>query len=199
MSSVHISTGNSKLGKAVACIDLPAVTTCRKDAPCIKDCYACKGRYRMPTHKAVKEENLAIWNHNHADYLMDICKFLNTGKYRYFRWHSCGDIVSIEYLHMMIGVAVAYPDVRFLAFTKKFELINEAGWIPENLNIVFSAWDNSFQIQNCYHYPVAFIRFKDVTRNPAFPADVKECPGHCSSCFLCWKMSWGQSVVFDQH
>ena len=40
-----VTNGNTKLGRAISNINLPAVVTCRKGAPCFKGCYALKGHF----------------------------------------------------------------------------------------------------------------------------------------------------------
>ena len=63
---------------------------------------------------------------------------------RYFRWHVSGDILNQSYFEMMIYIARVCKYTQFLAFTKKYELVNTylsgGGVIPENLKIVFSVW-----------------------------------------------------------
>ena len=40
-----VTNGNTKLGRAISNINLPAIVTCRKGAPCFKGCYALKGHF----------------------------------------------------------------------------------------------------------------------------------------------------------
>ena len=71
--------------------------------------------------------------------------------------------------------------------------------IPTNLTIIFSAWNKSWKFDNPYNCPIAYVNFKKSNLNPEFPADVKECGGHCSTCYKCWYLQEGESVVFHQH
>jgi len=93
---------------------------------------------------------------------------------------------------------------RFLAFTKKYELIddyiNSHGSLPENLIIVLSAW-GEFKPANPHNLPVAYIRFKKETTG--IPADARPCPSYCGDCVAtgmsCWDLKRRESVVFNEH
>lgn len=202
MNHVHISRGNSKLGPNIPSVNLPPVVTCRIDAPCIKKCYARKGRFSMNHNKELLKNNLEIWKTNPAQYEHDI---LNGACFHaFFRYHSAGDIPDANYLKMMVRVAYALPNTRFLAFTKKFELVNgyiaEHGALPENLKIVFSAW-GCFLPENPYNLPVAYIRFKKCECD--IPQNAHHCSKFCGDCVMsgmsCWDLNCGESVYFDEH
>ena len=46
---VHVSTTVSKLGPTIPTVNLPALVTCRPDAPCrTEGCYALQGNFRYP-------------------------------------------------------------------------------------------------------------------------------------------------------
>ena len=129
---------------------------------------------------------------------------INNGmvSYAYFRWHAAGDFVDKEYFEGVVKVALDLPNTSFLAFTKKFEIVNEfihnGGTIPANLHIVFSAWGDDFKVENPYHFPVAYVRFKD-SENKSIPASASECSGDCTNCLQCWNIRSGQAVVFNKH
>jgi len=135
----------------------------------------------------------------------DIELEINNGlvSYSYFRWHAAGDIVDERYFDGMVKVAIDLPNTSFLAFTKKFEIVNKylrsGGVIPENLHIVFSAWGDSFKIKNPYRFPVAYVRFSDDSQNKTIPKEAVECSGNCTKCLQCWKIKKGESVVFNKH
>lgn len=202
---VTISTTNSKLGGFIPSINLPAGLTCRADAPCQKGCYAKKGNWIFPNVKQSLADNLEYFKKDPQYYFKEIINFLNNNdvSYKFFRWHSSGDIVNNDYFKGMLKVAEACPQTKFLCFTKKFHIINlylEAGGkIPENLKIVFSAWDNTFKVDNPYNLPVTYVRFKKDERNAAIPEYAIPCVGKCAECKACWSLKNGQSVVFNQH
>lgn len=203
--NVKISRTNEKLGVAIPSVNLPAICTCRKNTPCAKTCYANKGNFKYPKVVKSLNNNLACFVSDKNEYFNDIINYLNNGMtiYKYFRWHASGDIVNADYLEGMIKVAKKCKLTKFLAFTKKFELVNEylasGRKLPSNLKIVFSAWDKNFEIENPYNLPVAYVNFKNKTKNPSIPHLAIPCGGKCEKCLSCWTLVKGQSVVFDQH
>lgn len=191
-----LSKGNSKLGLTYNA-NLPAIITCRKNAPCIKDCYACKGFYRMPSVIKRYAENLQAWQDNKPQTYQDILAQLPEDKTFLFRWHSSGDIPEKSYLALMVAVAVMRPNGQYLAFTKKYELINDwitsGQYIPDNLTIVYSVWDGLDCI-NPHNLPIACV--SDTFTN--CPALIDKTI-NCIDCRKCWKLKPGHSVVFKKH
>ena len=61
---VKVSNTNSKLGGQIYSINLPAVVTCRPDAPCFKGCYARKGNWTFSNVKSSLESNLEAYKSN---------------------------------------------------------------------------------------------------------------------------------------
>lgn len=200
---VFISTGNSKLGKFIGAINLPAGKTCNPDAPCRKYCYALKGHYVFASAKSVRERNLNIYKTNPKSFFNQLS--CNTAFFKFVRWHDSGDIVDTAYLEGMCKVAHDNPDVRYLAFTKQFQIVNNylasGEEIPKNLTIVFSTWGNWIP-ENPFNLPMTFVRFKVKTmesQNEKIPEKAFQCPGDCKTCGMCWKLEKGDSVVFNQH
>lgn len=201
--SVRISKTNSKLG-VIPSVNIPPVVSCRKNAPCSGKCYAMRGRFRYPIVREAMENNLNIYKEDPRRYFSEIQSAISDGivSYSYFRWHAAGDIVDDEYLRGMVRVALNLPSTQFLAFTKKYEMINDyvraGNAIPSNLNIVFSAW-GQLKFDNPYNFPVAYVRFKDPVSNMNIPRDAEECSGNCTTCLKCWEIGRGESVVFNIH
>lgn len=202
---MKISLTNSKLGGAIPSINLPPLQTCRENAPCAKLCYARKGNWTYNNVKKSHLNNLEHFKTNSEDFFNEIIKTLNNGDilYRFFRWHSSGDIPNLTYLMGMVRVARECPQTKFLAFTKKFELVNMYLSInvelPSNLKIVYSAWDKNFEVPNPYNLPVTYVMFKNEEDNPQIPEFAIPCVGKCYQCKSCWTLERGQSVVFKQH
>ena len=200
--SVKISTTNSKLG-LIPSVNLVPILTCRKNCPCAKDCYATKGRYRFDNVKKSLIYNYETYMLNPKQYFQDIKDALSgIISYRYFRWHAAGDIIDEQYFEGMVDLAKALPYTSFLAFTKKFNIVNDYiksnKVIPNNLHIVFSAWGDDFKVDNPFEFPVAHVRFKDKD-NKNIPDTAVECSGDCTNCLQCWKIKHGESVVFNKH
>ncbi len=202
--SVKISTTNSKLG-IIPSVSVMPILSCRTNCPCANDCYARKGRFRFKKAQENMTHNLELYRKDSKQYFDDIENFISNGfiTYSYFRWHTAGDIVDDNYLRGMIKLASELDRTQFLAFTKKFELINKyidsGGSIPPNLRIVFSAWGDAFIPDNPHLLPVAYVRFADESQNKSIPANAIECSGDCMNCLLCWRIERGESVVFNKH
>lgn len=205
--TVNISLTNSKLGSQIPSINLPPIITCRQDAPCAHLCYARKGKFVYPNVRKSHLQNLESYQKDPDQYFESIRGFVSQQlvTYKFVRFHSAGDIPNYEYLKRLVGLAEKCPDVKFLTFTKKYELVNrllaERGEnvIPKNLKIVFSAWNKDFKIENPYNFPVTYVNFCNKSQNPEIPELAIPCTGSCPNCLACWSLEKGQSVVFNQH
>lgn len=201
MQHAYISHSNTKLGPNIPCVNLPAVSTCRQDAPCARKCYARKGCMAFPKVRQRAEDNLALWEQNPDQYEQDVISaaFHN----RYFRWHSSGDIPDTFYLGMMLRVAHKLPKTSFLVFTKQWEYVNNTLACvakPQNLQIVLSAWGEMVP-PNPHNLPMAHIRFKKEA--VSLPEGALECPRYCGDCVMtdksCWSLGTGEHVCFNEH
>lgn len=102
----------------------------------------------------------------------------------------------------MIRVAKQCKQVKFLCFTKKFDIVNDylkENKLPKNLKIIFSAWHKAFKVDNPFNLPVAYVFFKKQELNPEIPVFAIPCGGSCPECLACWSLENGQSVFFNQH
>lgn len=201
MQILHISHNNGKLGPNIPSVNLPAVTTCRHNAPCAKKCYARKGNMAFPAVRQRAESNLALWEQNPGKYEQDIIGAAFHS--RYFRWHSSGDIPDAKYLDMMLRVAHKLPKTSFLVFTKQWEYINnmmDRVEKAQNLQIVLSAWGEMIP-PNPHNLPMAHIRFKKDA--VSLPEGSLECPKYCGDCVMteksCWSLGTGEHVCFNEH
>jgi hypothetical protein len=199
---VNISIANSKLGARIPSVNLPPVLSCNPNAPCAPECYACKARFLLPNVKNTLAENWALWNENPAAYEAGVQ--MAAEKAEFFRWHSAGDIPSPAYLQMMVRIAESTPRCTFLAFTKQYGIVNSyltEHALPENLRIVFSAWDG-WPLDNPNNLPVAYVRLKKGNVD-AIPENAQKCPKYCGDCVhsgkSCWHLQKGEAVVFDEH
>ena len=196
---VKVSNTNSKLGGQIYSINLPAVVTCRPDAPCFKGCYARKGNWTFTNVKNSLESNLEAYKSNPDLFFESVAA--QTVLTRFCRWHSSGDIVDMKYFEGMCKVARKNKDTHYLCFTKKYEIINEflskGKRIPKNLSIVFSAWDNWIP-KNPYNLPMTYV-YGDKFNNELIPKDAIPCGGKCENCQACWTLKKGQHVYFLKH
>ena len=193
-----ITNSNAKLGEIVA-INLPAIKTCRIDAPCKKICYACKGNFNYPTVKQCYENNLQSFINDQTQTEIDIIKQLT--KSNHCRVHASGDFFSREYLNMIISIAIKKPTIKFMAFTKQYELFNayieEGNKLPTNLKIIFSVWAD-FPMDNPHNFATAYTKLKSGLDN-RIKTTAKACKNHCETCLICWNLKKGQQVYFNQH
>lgn len=164
-----------------------------------------KGRFRFSNVVSNMTNNYIFYKEHPDEYFNEVRAAINNGlvSYSYFRWHAAGDIVDEQYLINMVKVAKDLPNTSFLAFTKKYELINEYikthGDFPQNLHIILSAWGNYLPFENPYNLPVAYVRFADTEQNTSIPESALECAGNCTECLQCWNIKRGESVVFNKH
>lgn len=198
---VHISKTNTKLGDSILSLNMPKGITCAAGVPCAGKCYAGKGHFTYGNVKKAHRENLEAYQQNPQAFFDEVAE--RTRLCLFFRWHSSGDIVDAEYLDGMARVARKNKNTHYLAFTKKYALVNayvDAGHkIPKNLHIVFSAWGN-FPMKNPHAFPVSYVRFKkEQALNALIPSDAFPCGGKCYKCLACWQLRKGQSVYFDEH
>lgn len=206
-NKTYISFNNKKMDNIPSVSLLPVVTcpACK----CSEKCYAAKMCNLYPSVMASYAKNTKFYKDKPNTYFASIVDQLNgLTMYRLFRWHVSGDVLNEDYLKGMVDVALKTPQTQFLAFTKRFDIVNTyiskgcvdgSNKIPDNLTIVFSAWDKSFKVDNPHNLPVAYCRFKDATQNPEIPANAIPCKGNCSDCRYCFYLCNGMSVVFDEH
>lgn len=195
-----VTNGNSKLGGSIGAINLPALKTCREDAPCRKLCYVKKGNFTFKHVKACYENNLAEYQNNPQQAERDILSQLPL--IGMVRWHASGDIIDMNYLKMMVRIAKAAKGVKFMCFTKKYELVNEylsgGEKIPTNLKIIFSGW-YGLTMDNPFNLPTAYIKLNKQD-DERIKKSAMECSGQCTACGgKCWTMKKGQQVLFHQH
>ena len=206
-NEISMSNHNSKTG--VACLNIAFPTcTCREDAPCKNQCYACKGRQQICRVQAAYYRNLRLYYDNPDEFFEQVyykVKFSGLPKVRLF---DSGDIPNYDFLVRLVDLCNKTPNVKYGGFTKKYEIVNKwidkNGNLPENLNIVFSAWHIGWKVINPHNLPVAYVDFKDKTLNPEFPKDITSCPNEkdktitCSICRKCWNKNI-KAVKFTQH
>lgn len=205
MIPIIISKRNSKLGN-IPNFSLPPGVGCGLKLPCSKICYARKF-YRM--YSTVK----AAWNMNWQAVRGSLLEFKNQvighpcfrKNQARFRIHVSGDFFRQKYLDTWLDIVRARPSTRFLAFTKRYDLVFPEK-LPENLTIVVSRWpgDNA-RYRDCVKahphiasYPQAFM-LKRGEEIPEALSGAYPCKGSCSKCSRCWDIRKGEAVVFHEH
>lgn len=205
IDGVCVMRGNTKLG-AVLNVSLPPPKTCGATMPCYRDkvCFAMKHGYTLyPNTKTAWDGNWRALMRNRSDYFQAINAAIPRSKIRLFRWHIGGDIVDENYLIWMVAVASIHKDVRFLCFTKKYDIVEKNRKLcrirAPNLTIVLSAWPGmKLPRMAAKRWPIAWMRDPEAP-DKRIPADAVRCDGGCDKCGLCFNMKPGQSVYFDLH
>lgn len=203
-NEISMSNNNSKTGKACLNLAFP-LCTCREDAPCKSTCYAGKGCQQMAIVQGAYYRNLRLYYEDPDNFFEQIyCKIKFSGLPK-VRWFDSGDIADAEFFERMVDLCNRTPDVKHMAFTKKYEIVNEYmdkhGKLPDNLNILFSAWDKMWEVPNSHGFGIAYIDFNDKRLNPEFPKNAFRCPGRestCSACGVCFSKRV-KAVIFHQH
>lgn len=203
-NEISMSNNNSKTGKACLNVSMP-VCTCRADAPCKKDCYACKGCQQIAVVQGAYYRNLRLYNEDPDGFFEQVYYKVKFSGLPKVRWFDSGDIPDYEFFDRMVKLCLKTPDTSHMAFTKQYEIVNEwidkNGPLPKNLNILFSAWDILWQIPNPHNLGIAYVDFDDKRLNPEFPKNAFVCPGRvttCSACGVCFNKRV-KAVVFAQH
>jgi len=187
-----ISKGNMKLGK-IPNISLPPILSCGNKVECAKSCYALKAFRLYPSAKKAWLNNLDLYNSDPNKYFGDIDGYLLKSKPAFFRFHQAGDILNQDYLNRMKVLCRKHKNVKFLCFTKKYNL--DFRYKSSNLEIVFSAWPGRNIPKSKFR-----IAWLDNGEDNRIPKSAIECPGHCDVCGMCWNLSkLNKDVKFKIH
>ena len=159
----------------------------------------------MANVQAAYYRNLRLYNDDPDNFFEQVyykVKFSGLPKVRLF---DSGDFPDADFLIRLVELCKKTPDVKYMAFTKKYEIVNEYidknGKLPDNLNILFSAWDKLWEVPNPHGIGMAYVDFDDKRLNPEFPKNTFVCPGRkttCSACGACFSKKL-KAVVFHQH
>lgn len=198
---VRISNANSKMGN-VASVSLLPFLTCPGycSGTCGKKCYAAKLANLRPTVLKSYAISTAIVQLAPAVYWKQVNAAICG--VRFFRFHVSGDIMNYDYFENMVKCAVDNPHCEILAFTKKYDTVNEwiqrNGDLPRNLHILFSGWTN---LDPCNPYGIpetnVFSNENEIREN------WKICGGNCFNCACrgvgCWQAKNGETIAFKMH
>jgi len=201
LSATHrlrISRGNRKLGKLPS-ISLPPIVTCARGIPCAADCYALN-MLRGPYGKRIREAwqaNLEYLRADRAGFFAELERYFARSAPPFFRYHIGGDFVDRDHLQRALKLARVFPAIRFLAFSKRFEIFPHPRAVPSSFALVASAWSGGAALPAGYR--VAWMRDPD-NPDPRIPARALECFGGCDHCGLCWNLrKLRADVVFNKH
>lgn len=206
---ISANNGNRKTGKACLTLSFPTIS-CREDAPCKLSgkCYCLKGpQAYYVTVLGAYYRNWRLWNEDPKRFEEQVNAAICFNGLPLFRWCDAGDFPDFEFFLMTLRVARKNPEVKFMAYTKKYDLVNKyfdkgGKEFPENYTLRFSEWDKSWEVPNPHNLPIATVAFADCRKNTEIAKNAFWCKGGkettCSSCRACWNKKIKQ-VVFQQH
>jgi len=198
-NGTQISERTTKMGNILSFSTLP-YRMCRKNLPCEKDCYAAKiCRLRKTVAKAWGNNTAMVEEGKYEEIAADIIDCIRFRHAKLFRWFVGGDIHDDQMMETMIKVAEECPDTRFMAFTKYYDIVEKYhDKIPENLNIVLSAWKELQPTKEQKKlFPVCY--YDDGKEDCQVPVNATICGGDCEHCQLCYRMKAGESVCIRRH
>lgn len=201
---ISISKGNMKLGN-IWNISLPPIKVCGKNLPCYAKCYARKAYRLYPSTKAAWDKNYELYTRDPVRYFQLIDEFLTKEKPNHFRFHVAGDFIDKLYLKKTLELVDKHKDIKFLAFTKRFELLKNITE-RDNFSIVLSMWPN-LHIDNklLKKYPVAWVYDPKNVDNRIPKDNIIHCNSNCQTCNdnkgkSCWELrKLKKDVVFHIH
>lgn len=117
----YLTNGNTKLGKSILNFNIPTSSCMHTTPECRKYCYAKKGAFNYPNVKRSMLNNLLLTpTEAFAGTIIEELKQHRDVKY--VRVHSCGDFYNQEYFDKWNLVAKKNPKVRFLAYTRNYDI-----------------------------------------------------------------------------
>lgn len=199
---ISISGGNSKMGAVPSVSILPFITcpaVCART--CGADCYAAKIAKLYKTVLKAYARNTALLMDRPADFWRQVESAVMGS--RFFRFNVAGDILNADYFKNVVEIAARQSHCKILIFTKRYNVVNDyiknGGVIPENLQVIFSAWEN-LQPVNPYNMPESNVIMPDAE---TIPENWKICGGNCFECFCrgvgCWECKKGDTIAFKLH
>ena len=201
VSFVSISNSNSKMGAVASVSTLPFLTCpARCQNSCGVSCYAAKLANLRKNVLVSYARNTALAMLKPDAYFKQIDAAASAVKY--FRFHVSGDIMSADYFARMIQIVRGNPSTEFLAFTKRYEIVNSwidaNGPLPANFHVLFSGWENLETI-NPHALPETNVfETEDQTRD-----NWKLCGGNCFDCACrgvgCGQAQTGDVIAFKKH
>jgi hypothetical protein len=199
---VIISSGNNELMKIPNLSLMPGKTCPGEVAEC-KYCTA-KGVLHYSTWSEVRWTVNTFYARNLIErFKMDVMCQIYLARPQYFRIHVGGDFFSQEYLDAWFAICRDRKDVRFLAFTKSFEL--DYSNKPENFQAIWSVFPST-DFNKVPKGPRAWTEFDEIklyyppgpTYNMA--ANAFRCVGGCESCGMCFYADQNRmDVRFQAH
>jgi len=193
---IHISRGNSKLGKFIPIFSLPPHVTCSNATPlCTKYCYSNKAWRQYPRVRETRNKNfIASMQDDFVDRMVEKIQYMNI---MVFRVHESGDFYSNEYLQKWFEIVRRIPNIKFFAWSKAWNL----DWSekPGNFIVYWSIWPDSKDIPKEGNF--AYVEDSD---NEEFDYEIPDgfhCPypeKTCDICMFCFR-NIPKVIIFKRH
>jgi hypothetical protein len=199
---VHIGKGNHKLGTSILTFSIPPIITCIGSTPHCRDiCYGLKGRLIFKSAKAAFWENFSATMKDTfvREMTNALTKKLRSGKFKAFRIHVVGDFYSQEYLEKWKEIARRFPDLRFTAWTKSWQL--DFSKLPENMNVFYSIVKDTIVVNPTIHrYCILDEDGKYLKRKDVFVCPYLEIgKGACEQCWACYGEHPPKILILRKH
>lgn len=199
---VIVRNGNSKLGKGIGKVSLPAVQTCPGRGECERFCYAAKLMMRFPAYNDSIQGHLQILENNPEGYMATVVHDILKGKYEVVRVHESGDFYNLDQIKLWSAIANEMPNVQFYAYTRSWTVASlkpalEALKALPNFSVRASVEPGETPPKGWAYTTVVP---KDATDRPDGGIICHEQTGKkpdCISCGVCWKAT--VPVLFRMH
>ena len=196
---LKVSFGNRKLPKDTLIFNLPARMTCPgKTELCSRVCYALKAerQYTCPVRNVLTARMGNLEASRRLDFTDQISDQIQKGlkNIKRVRIHESGDFYNQAYLDKWYEIAHAFPELRFYAYTKSFNL--DFSTRPANFWLIASL-DSSTTSAQLARYK-ARERFFQNSFTIVDRGTRATCPGDCSICSKCWTRT-GLDITVAQH
>jgi len=200
--------GNGKLGPHIAHTDLPAGPSCPGASSwCELHCYVKHGRFMMPTIQSKYATSFDMLQNDPDAYeaqLVDEVSRLKVGSV--FRWHTSGDVSSLEHFRLIVRVCETRPDVTFYLYTRSHTqpwgrtMLAEGRKVP-NLHLAASTDSSMTRAPKGWREARVFDD-ASAARAAGFGAVCPEQTGarpNCETCGLCWRAKPDARLAFVAH
>jgi len=198
MNNDLLTYGNKKM--TIPIFSLPATKTCTgSTAYCRKYCYAKSAEEMYPSVVAKRARSLKA--SKEKDFVERIVSGLNDVIFiPYVRIHESGDFYSQKYLEKWFDICGHFPNRKFLAFTKSFNL--DFSNKPDNMALYYSIWcDTDMSTvpegDNRAYTVVTYKWFKDQGLVNPDVGNAMKCKGFCDKCLVCFERK--SDVYFPIH
>lgn len=204
MIVISISKGNSKMG-SIPSFNLPPIEACLNHKTCSSftddkgkkhRCYALKSYGMYPNTKTAYDNNFELAKTDLIELESQLTAWFKLNRNTsLFRIHSSGDFFSREYLDMWIRIALKFPKIKFLAFTKVYGFFKGLT-LPKNFSVLLSYmpainYKQAKKFSEMIGLPMAYASSKELNKR-----NLVMCPEqvntkdtvNCVSCQLCWKI-----------